>query len=92
MKVVTKYIADDGREFLDEEKCKRYEEDLSEREEIIKAMETLSKFCLKHAECSDCPLGYDDSCSLCSHGTTAPGDWSERYYKIVSDDEMEEDY
>lgn len=91
MKVVTKYIADDGREFSSEEKCKRYEEDLLEREKILEAMETLSKFCLKHAECSDCPLAHDDDCSLCSHGTI-PADWSERDYKNVSDDETEEDY
>ena len=90
MKVVTKYIADDGREFSDEEKCKRYEEDLLEREEIIKAMETLSNFCLKHTECSECPLSHNDDCSLCDHGTI-PADWSEEDYKI-SDDEIEEDY
>ena len=91
MKVVTKYVADDGREFSDEEKCKRYEEDLLEREEIIKAMETLSKFCLKHTECFECPLAHNGDCSLCS-SVTIPGDWSKEDYKTMSDDETEEDY
>lgn len=91
MKVITKYVADDGREFSSEEKCKQYERDLSEREEVIKAMETLSNFCLKHADCFDCPLSHSGDCSLCSHGIM-PADWSKEDYKNVPDDETEEDY
>lgn len=91
MKVVTRYIADDGKEFLDEEKCKRYEGDLLIREEILKAMETLSKFCLKQGDCEDCPFVHNNECSLVSGGVI-PADWSEEDYKIMYDNEDEEDY
>lgn len=77
-----KYVADDGTEFLSQKKCVEYEipkVTLEERENINKAIETISHVCYKVKSlasgyaCSVCPFRYN--ASQCSFVNRAPLNW-----------------
>ena len=82
MREITKYVAEDGREFDTKERCLQYEQDIIKKKEVLNAMKVLKDFCFYHATCRDCPLhAYDDTleCSL-FEGDCVPADWTEDFY------------
>ena len=82
MREITKYVAEDGREFDTKERCLEYEQDVSRKKEVLNAMKVLKDFCFSHASCCDCPLhvyGDPSECSLFIDDCV-PADWTEDFY------------
>ena len=60
MREVTRYIANNGKEFESAEKCKQYEESLNHVQEAI---QTLVNYC-ECNDCDDCQYSYENGCAF----------------------------
>lgn len=52
MKEITKYVADDGKEFYEEDECMEYEQNLK----LLSAVNTIINICDRRESCSGCAL------------------------------------
>ena len=52
MKEITKYVADDGKEFYDEQECLQYETNI----QMFNAVKRIHDICKRRQSCSNCVL------------------------------------
>ena len=74
------YVANDGKVFLTEQECQKYEEELKKREilreRMVESAKSISEYCKSLGDtCKDCPFIDNSICKLTMSTAKYPSEW-----------------